>query len=89
MLVSSPPISEESRSAGALRLGVRTLDDAIDSAGEALPVSVGVADCARFAAGRSGGGRIDAMFLFASPACLTGAGAGIIRTELEKAVRIG
>lgn len=76
MLVSSPAMSA-SDSAAVLRLGVRAFEDTIESAGDALPVSVGVAVCARLAAGRGGGGRIDAMFLFVSPACRTGGGGGI------------
>lgn len=41
-----------------VRPGVRTLDEATLSAGEALPVRVGVAVCARLGPGLPVGGRI-------------------------------
>lgn len=61
---------------------MRTFEDIVDSAGDTLPVRVGVADCALFVPGRGGGGRIDGMFLLEVPAGRTGGGIVAMRDEV-------
>ena len=48
---------------GGFRLGVRDLDDIMLSAGDALPVRVGVAVWALLGPGRAGGARMVGTFL--------------------------